>query len=91
VIEVRDIRKRPPQAERLVWCEWFRRHGVDPKDVPIPTRIERHCDTYRLVYETFSKDAHGKPYYDLSDLVRVRTFVQLEGPPLPFPFPEENT
>lgn len=41
--------KRPPEPEAQVWCEWLRRHGVDPSHV-LCDFIERREDTYQLVY-----------------------------------------
>jgi hypothetical protein len=82
-----------PRRERLVWCEWFRRHGADPNDVPVDNRIERHPDTYRLVYEVYVRNEQGACYLNAerTDAVRKIQVFQLEGPPLPFPeFPSEG-
>lgn len=73
--------------ERQVWAEWFRRHGADPKDVPVDNRIERHLDTYRLVYEAYVRDEQGRYRMNAerTDAVRGIQVFQLEGSPLPFP------
>lgn len=42
----------PPTPERLIWCEWLRRHGIDPSHVAVAF-IERQEDTCRIVYATY--------------------------------------
>jgi hypothetical protein len=60
---------------------------VNPSDVPIPNRIERHPDTYRLVFEAYLRNEKGDlyPNADLTGAASEICVVQLEGPPLPFP------
>lgn len=75
----------PIEPRRRRWQEWLRRHGVDPNKVIVPGWIERREQEYRLAYESYELDEHGNPAWDNDDIVRVARFVQLEGPPLPFP------
>lgn len=86
-IECVETDARMTRREQLVWCEWFRRHGANPNDVPVDNHIERHPDTYRLVYEVYARDGQGARYLNAerTDAVREIQVFQLEGPPLPFP------
>lgn len=88
--DVREFDEPPPPAERLVWCEWLRRHGVDPSDVVIPGFIERRPDRYQLAYEACARNPDGS-YFLSADrqTVRVVHVFQMEAPPLPFPLPQE--
>lgn len=77
----------PPPGERAIWCEWLRQHGVDPCDVVLPGWIERHSDTYRLIYLSMARDEKGRPRWDRESrtVVHETHVFQMEAPPLPFP------
>jgi hypothetical protein len=52
-VEFSDL---PPEPERLVWCEWLRRHGVDPRRVLATGGfIERREDTCQLAYAAIER------------------------------------
>ena len=44
--------RMPPTPDRLVWCEWLRRHGINPSQVAV-RYLERREDTYQIVYVTW--------------------------------------
>ncbi len=86
MIERCDFDHYPAEPERLVWCEWLRRHSADPNRVVVPGWIERRPDTYQLAYSALSPLVDGRSQLDEhGDVVLVTEVVQLEGPPLPFP------
>lgn len=78
---------RPSNTERLTWCEWFRKHGVDPADVALPGWVERREDERQLAYEAFERDENGRITIAASGDEAARTVrvVQLEAAPLPWP------
>jgi hypothetical protein len=83
----------PPDAERTAWCEWLRRHGIDPNVVLVPGWIERRPEAYQVAYLSAELDEEtGHIRWDTER--RVPVFVtavaQLEGPPLPFPDPPRH-
>lgn len=83
----------PPPDERAVWCEWLRRHGIDPNVVLVPGWIERRLDTYQVAYLSAELDEEsGCIRWDRErrEPVYVTGIVQLEGPPLPFPSPPRH-
>jgi len=73
--------------DREIWQDWLRRHSVDPNDVAVPGWIRRNRQQYRVEYLAYALDEHGRVRLtpDHTDAVREPRFVQLEGPPLPFP------
>lgn len=79
----------PPDWVRLPVCAWLQRqrHGVDPMLVAVPGWIERQPDTYRLAWQAYVPDAEHKIRLNEArdDAVREPRYVQLEGPPLPWP------
>jgi hypothetical protein len=82
-----EFTQMPPEAERLEWCEWLRRHGINPSEVPVPGWIERRVQEYRVAYLAYALNERGQRYLnpEKTDAVREERYVQLEGPPLPFP------
>ena len=77
----------PPRAEREAWCEWLRRHSIDPSDVVVPGWIERRPAAYQVAYLALVQGPDG--FFRLDPTTRewictVR-IAQLEGPPLAFP------
>lgn len=82
-----EIDTLPPDHVRLPVCEWLRRHGINPDDVAVPGWIERQTDLYRLAYEGYICDDQGNILINKArDAAQRRsTYVQLEGPPLPWP------
>jgi hypothetical protein len=79
--------RMPAEPIRRAVIAWLRRHGVDEERVAVPGFIERQPDLYRLAWKDFARDDAGKPVWDreVDDAVRVVRYVQLEGPPLPWP------
>lgn len=77
----------PPDWVRLPVCAWLRRHGVDPDMVAVPGWIERQPELCRLAWEGYVPDPeHRIRLNEARDgASRVAAFVQLEGPPLPWP------
>lgn len=77
----------PPERERLEWCEWLHRHGINPSEVPVPGWIERHVQEYRVAYLAYALNERGQRYLNpgRTDAVREERYMQLEGPPQPFP------
>jgi hypothetical protein len=82
-----EFTRLPPEAERLEWCEWLHRHGINPSDVSVPGWIERRVPEYRVAYLAYALNERGERYPnpEKTGAVREERFVQLEGPPLPFP------
>lgn len=87
MIERVDFDRMPTESERLIWCEWLRKHGVNPNDVIATGWIERRPDAYQLAYLSIELDDDGRPRYDRQrdDFVWTERVFQMEGPPLPFP------
>lgn len=85
--DVVSFDRLPPERERRVWQEWLRRHGVDPKDVAVPGRIERREAEYQLRYVAYALTPDGAKMLsrDRTDVERVTRVFQMEGRPLPFP------
>lgn len=79
------VLRLPPEPARLVWCDWLRRHSIDPNDVIVPGAIIRSVDLRRVVYLTMARDATGRPVVDGDAVRTVERVVQLESPPQPFP------
>lgn len=79
--------ERPPKAERLALCDWLRIHGIDPDDLVLPCWVERDVENYRVRYLGAVRDENGKlqPAPGGEVVVTAEQYVQLEGPPLPFP------
>lgn len=78
--------RRMNGIERYIWQDWFRKHGVDPSDIPIPGWVERRPEDYQLVFEVYDrKDGKFWRYRDGDNAARRTVVMQLEGPPLPFP------
>ncbi len=77
----------PPEPVRLALCGWLRRHGIDPDHVVIPGWIERQCDRYRVAWLAAVRDETGRIVLnEARDAAMVtERFVQLEGPPMPWP------
>jgi hypothetical protein len=82
----------PPDPVRLVWCDWLRRHGIDPNEVAAPGWIERRPDTFQIVYEAYVLGDKGMPVWDPRTRGAIRTVrvFQMEGPPLPFPTEDDH-
>lgn len=83
----RRFRHRPPEQLRRLYCEWLRRHGVDPGEVALPGWIERRPQLGQLAYEAYQR---GPDRTILADEAREKALreervVQLEGAPLPWP------
>lgn len=79
---------------RQVWCDWFRRHGVDPHSVVVgngPARgfVETDSDAYQIRYLAFDLNEHGDRYVDPESVgmwaAQSVHVVQLEARPSPFP------
>lgn len=51
-----------PGDVRLAWCEWLRRHGIDPMVVSIHGPIEVDVDAHRISYLAYDLDEHGNKY-----------------------------
>lgn len=83
--ELQVFDRLPEEPERLAWCEWLTRHGIDPSDVVIPGAVWRYPGEYRVYYRSLVRDSDGHPVWDDGGPREERRFVQLEGPPLPFP------
>ena len=76
----------PPRAEREIWCEWLRQHGVNPNHVKVPGWIERRPDRCQLAYEGYERDREtGEIVARDGQVHPVRVMFQMEAPPLPFP------
>jgi hypothetical protein len=78
----------PSERERLAWCEWFRRHGVNPDQVCVcPGWVERRVGAYQVAYLAYALNERGERYSnpEHTDAVREVRVVQLEGLPLPYP------
>ncbi len=78
----------PPEAERRVWCEWLRRHSIDPDEVLVPGWIERRPGAYQVAYLSAEfDDETGMMRWNRErrEPVYRAAVAQLEGPPLPFP------
>lgn len=87
MIERAEFDKLPPRAERDVWCEWLRRHSIDPSEVLVPGWIERRPETYQVAYLSAEFAENGTMRWDRErgEPVYLVAVAQLEGPPLPFP------
>lgn len=67
-------------------CEWVRRHGVAPEDVPLDCWIHRDVEHRRVILPVVVRDDAGRMVKDGDGTVAIRIReVQLEAPPLPFP------
>lgn len=76
----------PPDTERLVWCDWLRRHSIDPNDVAAPGTILRWPAERRVSYLAYAVDADGNLIvHDGYEVEYVEHVVQLESEPAPFP------
>lgn len=82
-----ELHTLPSEPARQAWCRWLQRHGVDPSRVILPGWIERQPERYRLAYLALVLDRHRRPQLDATGrrLLVEPEFVQLEGPPLPWP------
>lgn len=93
--------RMPPTPERLVWCEWLRKHGINPSDVLVDF-IECREETYQIVYATYEIgytqvpvprkpgvpiwDVVEEPSYEIrKEMLKVEVVFQLEARPLPWP------
>lgn len=79
----------PPEHIRLVWCDWLRRHAIDPADVAVaPGWVEVDTSAYRISYLSYDHDEHGRRYFDpvAGDMARVVRTVQLDARPSPLPY-----
>lgn len=90
----------PPEPERLIWCDWLKRHGIDPNQV-LCDYIERRVDRCQLAYATFQHvkvpvppvvrltvDSEPWEIEEIeirTELRKVEVVFQLEAPPLPWP------
>lgn len=83
----REIDSFPPDWVRLPVCSWLQRHGVNPNMVAVPGWIERQPDRYRLAWESYVPDEDNVIRLNETgdDVLREPRYVQLEGPPLPWP------
>lgn len=63
---------------RLAWCQWLRRHGIDPAEVPIPTTICCWDDARTITIAVLVDQIDLRDNY-------ARRIHQLESPALPFP------
>lgn len=92
------VEQFPPPSVRAEWCKWFRFHGINPVDVPIPGWIERDVKGCCVRYLAIQRDADGNIVWTSSSRrgdrglaiayispVLVVRVEQGEGPPLPFP------
>lgn len=79
----------PPEPERLLWCDWLRAHGIDPKDVALPGWIERSDRNFQITFSTYARDERGRIQLNAerTEALRSTRTVQLGEPPLPFPEP----
>lgn len=77
----------PSEPTRLIWCDWLRRHSIDPNDVAVSGEIVRDPARRTVSYEGFQRDDQGEIVIDHARLEarRVQVVVQLEAPPMPFP------
>lgn len=77
----------PPEHIRIVWVDWFRRHGIDPNDVAVPGWVERRETDYQLCYASYRRNTDGQIIWDgaTGEAVREWRVFQMEGPPLPWP------
>lgn len=58
---------------RTAWCEWFRRHTIDPMMVRTDGTLAVDFDRYRISYPSYDPDADG--------WVEMQRELQLEARP----------
>lgn len=80
----------PPEPERLAWCDWLTRFGIDPRDVATtPGWLEADDEARQIRFLALVRDENGRTSLDPDDpsrrLATVPSVVQLEAPALPFP------
>lgn len=79
----------PAEHERLAWCDWLTRFGIDPRDVAImPGWLEADDETQQIRFLAIVRDENGRTRLDPGDPSRIATvprIVQLEAPAPPFP------
>jgi hypothetical protein len=82
----------PNETDRLAMCDWFRRHGIDSKWIPLHSAITRWLlpDNPGIEYDQFVLDDKGNllPDYEGGiplDVRRETLWVPMEANPLPFP------
>jgi hypothetical protein len=82
-----EFTQMPPESERQEWCEWLRRHGINPSEVPVPGWIERRVPEYQVRIHVYTRNEQGAliKNAERTGAVTETRIVQLEGPPLPFP------
>ncbi len=69
--------------ELLDWCEF---HQIDPKRIPVGTRIERYAGSCKIVYTRICTDTEGRREFDNDGRWIAQLVIeQGEAPPLPFP------
>jgi hypothetical protein len=88
----KDFEQLPPEAIRLMWCDWLTHHTIDPDTVAIPGFIEIDHDAYRIAYLAFDLNENGRPFLDASrkDAQKSVRVVQLEARPSDFPQPTDG-
>lgn len=67
--------------------DWCRKHGIDPRDVPLSCTITRLVEERQICVPLIERDDRGRARLDeRGDRFVIKTvLVQLEAPPLPFP------
>lgn len=82
-----EFRRLPDEPTRVAVCEWLRRHGIDPHTVVVPGWIERQPDRCRVAWLSSVRDEAGNIVSNEArdEFLTVERYVQLEGPPLPWP------
>ena len=83
---------------REAWCEWFRKHGIDPNVVAVPGWVWADDDASRITWDAYHHTDGKNPIHfawkcpdnprgtptDIH-VCRVERMVQLEAPALPMP------
>lgn len=79
----------PPEADRLVWCDWLRHHTIDPNQVvALDGFIEVDSDARQIRYLAYNLNAEGNKFVDPNNDERASMSVrvlQLEARPSSFP------
>lgn len=74
-----------PLAQREAWCDWMRKHGLNPNDVALPGWVEADDASRTVRAVCYERDASGRIRIEGDEAVRSVVEVQLESRPMPLP------
>lgn len=83
----------PEEPQRLAMCDWFQRHGIDPKWIPMDAIITRQLlpEPPGIEYDQYVLDDEGNLVLDARalesgpDVERETLWFPMEANPSPFP------